>query len=428
MLKKKGFRGALAVLCAVFLCAAMNLTAFAIDTPAMREHAVQAVEQLGYEMASPEVVGGFASSRLDNYTAVLILKTAAYDGGEPFLYRAFGGFRVDLPTQEGQTDWEAFCTYADGQSASPSVSYSRYWHGYTFALRLMLCLFNLSNLQMLFLFAQTALLVWVLTLMVKRGLNALIPAFAAAWFFMSPTAMGVCLQYVPVSLLTLLACALLLTMDASIARRVGLPVFFALIGLFVNFFDLLTFPVVSLAFPLVLLLALGIQRGESFSALAGTLLFCCVGWALGYGCMWMLKWAVNLLVFGPGAFVSVSGQISLRLSAGGETHSRLDTLLRNLRIITDKTAYRVILLAALAFSLGLLFRRSRRGRLDARALLALIPALVPVLWVLALSNHASDHTYFTYRSLCGAVFALFALPALSAPADSAHTDAAKETP
>ena len=33
--------------------------------------------------ASPEIVGGFASTRLDNYTAVLILKTAAYIGDDP---------------------------------------------------------------------------------------------------------------------------------------------------------------------------------------------------------------------------------------------------------------------------------------------------------------------------------------------------------
>ena len=45
----------------------MNLTAFAIDTPAMREHAEQAVDLLGYELASPEIVGGLLPSRLDNH-------------------------------------------------------------------------------------------------------------------------------------------------------------------------------------------------------------------------------------------------------------------------------------------------------------------------------------------------------------------------
>ena len=42
MLKIKPVRGALALLLAVSLCLAMSLTAFLIDTPAMREHAEQA--------------------------------------------------------------------------------------------------------------------------------------------------------------------------------------------------------------------------------------------------------------------------------------------------------------------------------------------------------------------------------------------------
>ena len=198
MLKIKPVRGALALLLAVSLCLAMSLTAFLIDTPAMREHAEQAVDLLGYESASPEIVGGFASSRLDNYTAVLILKTAAYIGDDPLLRMAFSGLRTDLPPQEDQTDWEAYATYSDAVPSPNNVPYSRYWHGYTFALRLLLCLFTFTNLQMLLLFAQTALLLWTVLLMVRRGLQQLIPAFAVSWFFMSPPALGLCLQYAPV--------------------------------------------------------------------------------------------------------------------------------------------------------------------------------------------------------------------------------------
>ena len=352
MLKTKPIRGALALLLAVSLCLAMNLTAFLIDTPAMREHAEQAVDLLGYESASPEIVGGFASSRLDNYTAVLILKTAAYIGDDPLPRMAFSGLRTDLPPQEDQTDWEAYATYSDAVPSPNNVPYSRYWHGYTFALRLLLCLFTFTNLQMLLLFAQTALLLLTVLLMVRRGLQQLIPAFAVSWFFMSPPALGLCLQYAPVSLIALLACSLLLALKPALSRSVGLPVFFALIGLFVNYFDLLTFPVVSLSFPLILLIALETRTMISFGGLMREALLCCVGWALGYACMWMLKWGLNFLVLGQDGIAAVGDQISLRLSAGGESHSRLDILLRNIRIVTDKTAYRVILLAVLALLLA----------------------------------------------------------------------------
>lgn len=345
---------------------------------------------------------------------MLILKTAAYIGDDPLLRMAFSGLRTDLPPQEDQTDWEAYATYSDAVPSPNNVPYSRYWHGYTFALRLLLCLFTFTNLQMLLLFAQTALLLWTVLLMVRRGLQQLIPAFAVSWFFMSPPALGLCLQYAPVSLIALLACSLLLALKPAFSRSVGLPVFFALIGLFVNYFDLLTFPVVSLSFPLILLIALEMKTTISFCGLMREALLCCVGWALGYACMWMLKWGLNFLVLGQDGIAAVGDQISLRLSAGGESHSRLDILLRNIRIVTDKTAYRVILLAVLALLLALFIRRRPR-RFDGRALLLLLPLLAPVLWTLALSNHASDHTYFTYRNLCGAFFALFALPALLAP-------------
>ena len=171
---------------------------------------------------------------------------------------------------------------------------------------------------------------------------------------MSPPALGLCLQYAPVSLIALLACSLLLALKPALSRSVGLPVFFALIGLFVNYFDLLTFPVVSLSFPLILLIALETKTTISFGGLMREALLCCVGWALGYACMWMLKWGLNFLVLGQDGIAAVGDQISLRLSAGGESHSRLDILLRNIRIVTDKTAYRVILLAVLALLLALL--------------------------------------------------------------------------
>ena len=80
---------------------------------------------------------------------MLILKTAAYIGDGPLLRMAFSGLRTDLPPQEDQTDWEAYATYSDAVPSPNNVPYSRYWHGYTFALRLLLCLFTFTNLQML---------------------------------------------------------------------------------------------------------------------------------------------------------------------------------------------------------------------------------------------------------------------------------------
>ena len=418
----KGLRAALALAAAALLAVACNAAAFLIDTPAMRENAAQAAAMLGEQQAVPELVGGFKSTQLDNFTAVLILKTAAYTGPETLAQKALGGFRRDVPAGEGQSGWDAFCVYAD-ESVEPAygLNYSRYWHGYTLPLRLLLCVLNLSNIQTLLLFAQLALLAWVVALMARRSLSPLIPAFFTAWFLLSPTALGVCVQYAPVSLVTLLACALLLAGDERISRAVGLPAFFALTGMAVSYLDLLTFPLVSLGFPLVLLLALRIRAGADSRRVWGEALACCAAWAAGWGGMWAFKWLLNAAVFGAGyVWGDIFGQTMLRLSAdsNGMAISRLDGLTRCADVVLSKRAYLLLLAGAAAVSLlsGLAARRhaplaESRGSLAGVAAL-LVPAVFCVLWFVALANHTYQHYYYAYRTLAATAFALLALPAL----------------
>ena len=132
--------------------------------------------------------------------------------------------------------------------------------------------------------------------------------------------------------------------------------------------------------------------------------------------MWALKWGINALVFSPDLLAGVRDQISLRLSSssGGESFSRVSVLMQNLDVVLAKSSYRLILAAAGGASLLCGVRAARRMgmRVDVRALLLLIPMAVPFVWTLLLANHSFDHTYYTYRNLCCAVFAACTLAAL----------------
>lgn len=430
-MKRKSLRAAAAVLLTVLLCFLMNMAAFLIDTPRMRQNAAQGAAMLCEQGATPQLVGGFLSAQFDNFTSVLMVKIAAYTGEEPFAVRAFGGLRVELSAAEGQTDWEAFCTYADG-SASPSggLNYARYWHGYTLPLRLLLCVLDLANIQMVLLFAQLALMGAVLQLMHRRGLGALIPAFFLAYFLMMPPILGICLQYVPVSLLMLLACAALLSLFGAIERGIGLPAFFAIAGLLTSYFDLLTFPLVTLGYPLVLLMALRLRGKTPAMRLLREAILCCAAWGIGYGGMWALKWVAVSVVFRSGfIFSGVLDQARIRLSADsdGQAISRLDALRVNLNILFSKASY--LLLMALsgltAILCGLrpaLSRHGRALRADARALCLLLPLAASILWYFVMANHSYQHCYFTYRNLTVGIFAAYALPVFLPGGMRAGTD------
>lgn len=398
----RGVRAALALALAVLLCVAMNYAAFFIDTDTMRENAAQGIALLGQEGSTPQLVAGFKSSQPDNFTAILILKTAAYTGPETLTKKAFGGLRMELAPEEGQSEWSAFATYAAGNGNG--LTYTRYWHGYTLPLRLLLCVFNLPNLQMVLLLVSLLLAFAVLSGCARRAPGAL-PGMAAGWFLLMPVVCGVCLQYVPVTLLALLACLLLLHVGDRVERAIGMPGFFALLGLLTNYFDLLTFPLVTLGFPLALLLCLRMERGDGLRALLGTTVACGLCWALGYAGMWMLKWAFVAGVFGADRLAGIFEQAALRVSSAsnGEAFSRLNALRLNLSIILDKAAYLLVLLLALAASLALALRRALCNGIRVRpqpGVLALwLLALVPMMWCLAMANHAYDHAFFTYRNL-----------------------------
>lgn len=412
-MKARVLRGCTLMLACVLLCFAANFAAFFIDTPDMRQNAWQGCRMLGEQLGTPHTVGGFKSSQLDNFTSVLILKTAAYTGEESPLAKALGGYRVDIAAAPEQSEWDAFCSYASGPESPTGggMGYARYWHGYTLPLRLALCVLDVANLQMMLYFAQTALLCFVLFQMKARGISGLIPGFFLAYFLLMPFSVSICLQFAPVSLLMLLACSALLKWDEKIEKAVTLPVFFAALGLFTNYFDLLTFPLVSLGFPLVLLLALRIKRGASGKSLFLLTAFCGCAFALGYGGMWALKWVLNGLAFGWDAFFAVSDQISLRASSNGGEISRIGVMMENLNVILAKKSYLMLLLACGLITLLPASRAliAKRGlRMDLRALNVLLPAAAVCLWYLVMANHSHDHTYFTYRNAAVMVFSGYA--------------------
>lgn len=418
-------RALLCILIAVLLCVGMNAAAFMLDSAKLRQNASQGLAMLAQEGASPELTGGFSSARLDNFTAALMVKTAAHTGSESLIRKALGGLRVDMPTPAGagmEEGWNLFCTYASGDDvANGSRTYSRYWHGYIFPLRLLLSIFTLANIQMLLYYVQTALLFAVVILCVKR-VPVVLPGLLTAFFLLMPAATGVCLQYMPVTLTALAACCLVLYADKPIAHAIGMPGFFALVGLVTNYLDLLTFPLVSLGFPLALYMAARIEENSAdLKTLFMELFFCGLCWGLGYGGMWAFKWALTGLCFGGSAIADILGQAAIRVSSAtnGESYSRLEGLARCLNVLFAKPAYLAILLITAAAALftmlcrvRALAKNGRRMALDLRALLLILLSAVPLCWTIVLANHCYDHFYFTYRILTVSVLSVYAAAAL----------------
>ena len=265
---------------------------------------------------------------------------------------------------------------------------------------------------MLLYFAQLALFIFVLHMMNKRGLIRLIPGFFLAYFFLMPFASSICLQYVPVTMLMLGACAAVLLWDDQIDSFIGMPGFFILLGILTNYFDLLTFPLVALGFPIALLLALRLQTNDSFLRLFMMTAACGIGWALGYAGMWAFKWVLVDMISEYSMIWSLMTQIFLRTSnhGAGNEISRIGVIMQNLDVILAKSSYLLLIAITGLWTLIPTVKAfiKRKAIFDARALILLIVAAVPLVWYFVMANHSFDHTYYTYRNVTMSVMAGFA--------------------
>ena len=266
------------------------------------------------------------------------------------------------------------------------ISYPRYWHGTTFLTRVLLLFFNYVQIQWL-LFAVSALLMLLFGVVYfpRAGILKTV-AMLMSWVLVYGFMWMFSLQFTPVFLLTLIASILVVHFRSDI-RRLGL--LFFIIGSLTCYFDLLTVPLLSFGWPLLVWLSLYDDK-----RLGMIDLWVVVKWALlwlaGFALTWVMKWALASLVLGYNVFTDAQQAVTMR-SGVSEEFSRWDAVMMNVGMI-PKT---MVLLTILGFA-ACVFRHFRLPDWK-RTGLYLLVALAPYIWYAVLSNHSYQHFWFTYR-------------------------------
>ena len=291
-------------------------------------------------------------------------------------------------------------------------NYARYWHGYQIILRPLMLFTSRRGICLLF-GALIAALAWVAVSTVGKGIGAdgaLVFAFSLAmsYCWSAPLSM----QYMNVYILSFLGIFLCRFVKST-------AVLFTVLGSLVNFFDFLTFPLLTLLFPLTFLLLLQIQR-EDYSLKSGVSFwaeatFC---WGCGYGLTWVAKWSIGSLVLGQSVLRSALNASIFRI-AGNAAYpvSHYKAIQRNLRALLLNIAPEGWLIA---FVICVLYLEHRNlvpnnwygeflARLKARKdkiMPLFLTAMIPYIWYFILANHSQIHYWFTFRNQAGTIFAL----------------------
>lgn len=278
--------------------------------------------------------------------------------------------------------------------------YTRYWHGYQVFLRPLLVLYQLHQIRYLNMFCFFGVFCLVLFALKKRtgGLSAV--AFFLTMVCSHIVVIPMSMQYMAVFMVTMLT-MLMILLRYPFAKSENLPLLFMIIGMLINFLDLLTVPIVTLGVPLLLCLYLEQQERPESVRMIRLTVGCSVSWGIGYGLCWLSKWVLSSIVLKRSIFEEVVGRARVWAVDADHSEGRVNTLLRNIHDYFGMQGIRSMVFPVLfIMMIGvilLLFASRNRQRWIVSGVMLMV-SVYPYIWYFVLMEHSWLHHWFTYRA------------------------------
>lgn len=287
-------------------------------------------------------------------------------------------------------------------------NYGRYWHGYQIILRPLLCFFNYSDIRQLNMILQLALVFLFMFLLAKSGDRIFILPFWGMYVFLCPVSLFGSLQYSPCFYVMMFSLIVLDLFGERMGEN-GKNYVFVLAGILTAFFDLLTYPFITLGVPLIF--CLGFEYKQMINdrvCMWRTVGFHTVSWGVGYLGMWSAKWVIATMLTGENIIYNAFESIKYRSGYFMSKHSYWGTLKLNLGTCNRE----VYLLAVLCIAIFIItVRWKKKIRADQQMFwlegMLFLVSLYPFFWYLFTKDHSSSHSYFTWRELGISVSGIF---------------------
>ena len=376
--------------------------AFLLPKQPMRDNLKYSMLAIAQENGqSCEILYGLPSTFDSLFTDSIMMLSSVYESDHSLAEAVAAIYRPDV-----DEDWwqptQSLLNYLETGQVDYEASYSRYWHGYLVLLKPLLLLLNFEEIKLLNLLLQGGLFLYLIVRMRDRGLKELAAAFAAAYFLMFPIAMAFSLSMAICDYIALLGMAILIRRPVIAANTLSSIWFFMGLGIAAAYFDFLTFPLITLGFPLVLALALRKDQDQNLRYVITS----CASWGASYVAFWASKWIFGCLVLKENVIADAIQTIFFRTSSEGGNNRftfYFQTLFKNLKM-WNAIPYLVLLVILIILAVRGIFFNHKKPDLKRLAPYLLV-AVLPFLWYAVILNHSYEHAAYTFRILTITVFA-----------------------
>lgn len=382
-----------------------------LPTEPMQQHVYWSIDMIEQEFTDELIIDGHTPTLTGSFTDSMMLHYAIYSNDEHNtleqvlrMYRSESCNDVNNP--DGWWPGYSLMDYLEKSPQPREVEYSRYWHGYLVILKPLLLLTSFNTIRLLNSAVQLIAIGLVVMGLCQKNAYPVAKAFLVSipfLFFVSTYAslsLSICLYVV------LFALLVQLKWDNVLTEKNLYNEYFLIIGTLTSFFDLLTYPLITLAYPLCVYLFF---HGKDWKHNVKKIMVNSVEWFVGYMGMWGAKWILADLFTDSTTIRDAINTITTR-TQGVENTSRLsgfwEVISENLSPFYN-WCYLLIGLVPLLFLLASLIKNDiKKVTLKlSNGVPYFLVALYPFVWYFVTQNHSIQHWQFTCRIMAVTVFA-----------------------
>ena len=366
---------------------------YSLPNENVHDHIMKDVEV--FKELHPIIIPNDSTTLLDGFTDSIIitelLDKTEYDSNSKNAMAVYGASPSD------------FNSFIEGNK-DVTFQYPRYWHGNLVVYHTFFNFIDYDGIKILQLFCELILIIGILKMMIDNNLKCYTIPFIISLFFIHPEVIGLSMQYAPIFFIMLISVFILLKFKDKLLENNNLIYYFLIIGMATSFFDLLTYPLITLGTPLIFYLLLENNKKSLKENMMKLLLFVGI-WFFGYIGMWVSKWIISSIVLNQDIISNGLEVISVRSSTEGV--SRFDALFKNISIYNYPYYIGIMILIGIYYIARLI---KIKETITINKLKKIIPFLLigitPFLWYLFASNHSYIHYWMTYRILFVFFFAI----------------------
>ncbi len=348
---------------------------------------------------------------IDNYTDMIILNVISYNNKDSIIKRAFGN-EYGILYVEKYGDKEIYWNQYDNLVASlnsqnhDSILYGRYWHGCQSILKPLLRFFTYQESLIFLTIIGIILIVISCVLVLKKLKWQFLIIYILSLISLNIYIFSACYQYFFTIIPMIIFNIIILLKYKN--NNFNSNLYFYIFGCLSSYFMYISFPLITLCYPLLILCALEFKNGKYMNYKQNIVMIIknSILWLVGYVLFYIIKWVIGTIFVGTNfiedAFLSVSQRLGITFS-----FSYFDILKLNLTYFFQNKLN--IILCLVTFSLIIIKMRKKITEKVKIISPILLIFMMPFVWMFVCNNHSAVHYWMISRLFSISIFSLFVI-------------------